>query len=97
MVRYAYEDFSPGQVIELGTVHVDRAQMLAFAQAFDPQPFHIDEEAAKSVGAGRAVCERLVHLLALDEAERAHRAVRLDLAGFARRSRTRLAGTGLPG
>lgn len=48
MVRYAYEDFSPGQVVELGTVHVDRDQMLAFAHAFDPQPFHVDEVAAKA-------------------------------------------------
>lgn len=47
MVRYAYEDFAPGMIIELGTAHVDRADMLAFARSFDPQPFHIDEEAAK--------------------------------------------------
>lgn len=48
MVRYAYEDFAPGQTIDLGTAHVDREEMLAFARAFDPQPFHIDEEAAKA-------------------------------------------------
>ena len=48
MVRYAYEDFTPGQVIELGTALVDRAEMLAFAHAYDPQPFHVDEEAAKA-------------------------------------------------
>ena len=38
MVRYAYEDFNRGQIIELGTAHVDREEMLAFARAFDPQP-----------------------------------------------------------
>ena len=48
MVRYAYEDFKRGQIIELGTAHVDREEMLAFARAFDPQPFHIDEQAAKA-------------------------------------------------
>ncbi len=48
MVRYAYEDFGAGQVIELGTARVDRDEMLAFAHAFDPQPFHVDEEAAKA-------------------------------------------------
>ena len=48
MVRYAYEDFAPGMVIELGTAHVDREEMLAFARRFDPQPFHVDEEAAKN-------------------------------------------------
>jgi acyl dehydratase len=48
MVRYAYEDFTPGQRIELGIAHVDREEMLAFARAFDPQPFHVDEQAAKA-------------------------------------------------
>ncbi len=48
MVRYAYEDFFPGQTIELGTAVVDREEMLSFAVAFDPQPFHIDERAAKA-------------------------------------------------
>ena len=47
MVRYAYEDFTPGSVIELGTIRVDRAEMLDFAQRYDPQPFHVDEQAAK--------------------------------------------------
>ena len=48
MVRYAYEDFTPGQVIDLGTARVERDEMLAFAREFDPQPFHVDEEAAKA-------------------------------------------------
>lgn len=48
MVHYAFEDFVQGQIIELGTAHVDREEMLAFARAYDPQPFHIDEQAAKA-------------------------------------------------
>jgi acyl dehydratase len=48
MVRYAFEDFSPGQIIDLGHVHVDRDEMLAFARVYDPQPFHVDQEAAKA-------------------------------------------------
>ena len=47
-MRYAYEDFHADQVIELGSVQVDREQMLAFAREFDPQPFHVDEDAATS-------------------------------------------------
>jgi acyl dehydratase len=47
MATIAFEDLSPGTVFDLGEVKVDRAEMLAFAQRFDPQPFHLDEEAAK--------------------------------------------------
>jgi acyl dehydratase len=43
----AYEDLPTGRVIELGSTVVDRDEMLAFATRFDPQPFHLDEEAAK--------------------------------------------------
>ena len=45
-VRY-WEDFKPGQVIELGSRTIDTESILAFAREFDPQPFHTDEEAAR--------------------------------------------------
>jgi acyl dehydratase len=41
-----FEDLPPGTVVDLGTVAVDRAEMLAFARRFDPQWYHVDEEAA---------------------------------------------------
>jgi acyl dehydratase len=47
MPTIAFEDLSPGTVIDLGEVKVDREEMLAFNRRFDPQPFHLDEEAAK--------------------------------------------------
>lgn len=47
MSGFAYEDLPPGQVLDLGEVRVDRDEMVRFAERFDPQPFHIDEEAAK--------------------------------------------------
>jgi len=43
----AFEDLEPGLVIDLGEVVVDREEMLAFARRFDPQPFHLDEEAGR--------------------------------------------------
>jgi acyl dehydratase len=43
-----FEDFTPGRVFDLGTTVVDRDEMLAFARRFDPQPFHVDEEAGKA-------------------------------------------------
>jgi acyl dehydratase len=45
-VRY-WEDFKPGEVIELGSRTIDKDSILAFAREFDPQPFHTDEEAAR--------------------------------------------------
>ncbi|HET8605769.1 MAG TPA: MaoC family dehydratase [Gaiellaceae bacterium] len=45
-MRY-FEDFAPGQVFDLGSRTVERDEMVAFARAFDPQPFHVDEAAAE--------------------------------------------------
>ena len=44
--RLGFADFVAGRVFELGTVVVDRDEMVAFARRFDPQPFHVDEAAA---------------------------------------------------
>ena len=43
----AFEDLTPGRVFQLGSVVVDREEMIAFARRFDPQPFHLDEAAGK--------------------------------------------------
>ena len=42
----SFEDFPPGHVGTFGPRHVTREEMLAFAAEFDPQPMHLDEEAA---------------------------------------------------
>jgi acyl dehydratase len=44
--RY-FDDFTPGQIIELGRHTITTESILAFAREFDPQVFHTDEEAAK--------------------------------------------------
>ena len=41
------EDFTPGQEIKLGSRSVSKEEIIAFATQFDPQLFHIDEDAAK--------------------------------------------------
>ncbi len=41
------EDFAVGSSTELGSVHVTEAEILEFAERYDPQPFHTDLEAAK--------------------------------------------------
>lgn len=41
-----WEDIRPGEVLELGAVEVREDEVVAFATAYDPQPFHVDPQAA---------------------------------------------------
>ena len=43
-----HEDFIPGATVQYGAATVTREDIIAFARSFDPQPIHLDEEAAKS-------------------------------------------------
>ena len=42
-----FEDFAIGQMYQSKTYEVTAERIKAFAAEFDPQPFHLDEEAAK--------------------------------------------------
>ncbi|MFI4926731.1 MAG: MaoC/PaaZ C-terminal domain-containing protein, partial [Burkholderiales bacterium] len=42
-----WEDLQPGSVRDLGSVSVDAEQIKEFAAKYDPQPFHLDEEAGR--------------------------------------------------
>jgi acyl dehydratase len=46
-MRYL-EDFLPGQKFGSGRLQVERDRIKSFAAEFDPQPFHLDEEAARN-------------------------------------------------
>jgi acyl dehydratase len=41
------EEFAPGQSFASGRLKIDRERIKSFAAEFDPQPFHLDEEAAR--------------------------------------------------
>ena len=41
------EDLAPGRRFTAGPVTVTEEEILAFARQFDPQPFHLDHEAAR--------------------------------------------------
>jgi acyl dehydratase len=41
------EDFEPGQKFMSGSLRVEAADIKAFAAQFDPQPYHLDEAAAR--------------------------------------------------
>jgi acyl dehydratase len=50
--KYYFEDFSPGWVAEYGPRRVTREEMIGFAAQYDPQPMHLDEEAARGTMLG---------------------------------------------
>ncbi|HEY3066731.1 MAG TPA: MaoC family dehydratase [Methylomirabilota bacterium] len=78
MSRRYFEDFAPGDVVDLGQRRITKEEIIAFARQFDPQYFHLDEEAArKSIYGGllasgwhtgsltmRMLCDNLVNNLA---------------------------------
>jgi acyl dehydratase len=43
--RY-FEDYIPDSVYEYGSITISRQEILEFARKYDPQPFHVDPEAA---------------------------------------------------
>jgi acyl dehydratase len=45
-IEYYWEDFTIGRTIELGSREVSRDEVLEFARRYDPQPFHVDDQAA---------------------------------------------------
>lgn len=67
--EWAYEDFAPGLTIPLGSRTVTREEIIRFASAFNQQPMHIDEEAARDSILGRLsasgfhTCSILMRLL----------------------------------
>src|SRR5690242_1867064 len=46
--RLYLDDFAVGQVFRAGGVTVTEDEIKAFAAKYDPQPFHLDEAAAKA-------------------------------------------------
>ena len=51
--KHYYEDSVVGRAEALGSTSVTKADIIAFARAFDPQPLHLDEEAARATMVGR--------------------------------------------
>ena len=46
-VTIFWEDLLPGSVRELGAISVTAEEIKEFAAKYDPQPFHLDEEAGR--------------------------------------------------
>jgi acyl dehydratase len=47
MTHRYFEDFAVGQTFGSGRLIIDEQRIKSFAAEFDPQPFHLDEKAAK--------------------------------------------------
>jgi acyl dehydratase len=65
----SFEDFKPGHFGTFGPRHVTREEILAFAAEFDPQPMHLDEDAAKASmlkglsGSGWHLCSLVMRMM----------------------------------
>jgi acyl dehydratase len=46
--KYYWEDFPVGKIREFGSYQVTAEEIMDFARKFDPQPFHLSEEAGKA-------------------------------------------------
>lgn len=68
-MRY-FEDLAAGETYDLGTLTVSEEDILEFAKRYDPQPFHIDPEAAEGsiygglIASGWHTCALYMRLLA---------------------------------
>lgn len=52
MTKRYWEDFEVGQLGEFGRKRVSAEEIKEFAAVFDPQPMHLDEEAARTTPVG---------------------------------------------
>ena len=48
MIGLYLDEIEAGLVVDLGSHHFTKDAIIAFAKQYDPQPFHLDEEAAKN-------------------------------------------------
>lgn len=83
MPKY-YEDYEVGETEGFGERTVTKAEIIEFAEKYDPQPFHTDEEAAKETMFGglaasgwhtAALCMRMYVDHMIDEASQGARGV----------------------
>jgi acyl dehydratase len=65
-----FAQFHPGQVLEVGQCTVSEEDIIGFGRQFDPQPFHMDKEAAGRsrwkgvIGSGFHTCSMAMRIMA---------------------------------
>ena len=65
-----FEDYIVGTTTEHGSIRVDEEELVDFGRRFDPQPFHVDPDAAAAgpygglIASGWHTCALMMRLLA---------------------------------
>ena len=68
--HFSYNDFIVGDSMSLGSKNMTAEEVIAFASEFDPQPFHLSEEAGKATvlgglaASGWHTCAMLMRMMA---------------------------------
>jgi acyl dehydratase len=68
-MTWYFEDFEVGKTYQSGSRTVTEEEIIAFARDFDPQPFHIDREAAEKsyyggiIASGWHTCSMIMRLM----------------------------------
>ncbi len=68
--HFTYHDFTVGESMSIGSKEVTAEEVIAFASEFDPQPFHLSEEAGKATilgglaASGWHTCAMLMRMMA---------------------------------
>jgi acyl dehydratase len=68
-LKWYFEDFEVGRVIDVGTCTFTEDEIREFATRFDPQPFHVDKEAASAsiyggiIASGWHTCSKMMRLM----------------------------------
>ena len=76
-----FEDLQVGEKTEFGTYEVTREEMLEFARKYDPQPFHLSDEAAAKTHFGKLAASGW-HTTAMTMAVLARYSVEHEQAGL---------------
>lgn len=69
-IKWYFEDFEVGTSFDLGQRGISEEKIIAFAREYDPQPFHIDHEAAAKsiyggvIASGWQTCSLMMRLVA---------------------------------
>lgn len=67
--KWYFEDFKVGESLEIGSRTVTEEEIISFATQFDPQPFHVDRDAATQsifgglIASGWHTCSMMMRLM----------------------------------
>ena len=64
MAKRYFQDFAVGDTVEAGGYRMTSEEMVEFARRYDPEPFHVDEAAARDSVFGGLVASG-IHTIAV--------------------------------